>query len=333
MEAVFFTEGGKNLGLGHLTRCISLAQAFAEKEIISKFVVSADSSVRSILKDYQPHYLDWTRGSQNLHEHLNAKNIAVIDSYSADITIYQKIKQLARMSIYFDDFNRLRYPAGIVINGSLSANTIPYPSTEKVYYLLGPMYQPVRKSFWILKTKHHKSSVKTLFLSCGGGDPHQLTPKLVEFVSRHYPGLLIVTIISESFQNPEMKQSSFNDKIRSLFAPSEKRLCQVMQNCDLAITAAGQTLFELAAAGVPPIVIGTAQNQENNINSWLNTDFIEFAGWWNDKKLMSSLKLYLDKLISDRSIRERKSRIGQHVIDGQGSHRIVEKVLKYVRNN
>jgi spore coat polysaccharide biosynthesis predicted glycosyltransferase SpsG len=333
MKAVFFTEGGKKIGLGHLTRCIALAQAFTEKRITSTFIICADSSVRDLLLPYQTQYLDWRKNFQNIYEFVHEEDIAVIDSYSADFTIYQQIQHSAKTSIYFDDYNRISYPAGMVINGSLAAPSIPYPPTKNIGYLLGRLYQPMRKSFWSLNAKQTQPSVKNLFLSCGGSDSHHLTPKLIKFLAWHYPAIRIIAVISKSFRHQRTNQPSINDKVQYLFAPSEERLSLAMQNCDLAITAAGQTLYELAASGLPPIVIGEAENQEHNIDSWLNTGFIEFAGWWNDKNLMTSLKRSMDDLVADPVLRDKKSRIGQQEIDGKGSNRIVEKALEYVRKN
>jgi len=333
MKAVFFTEGGKKYGLGHLTRCIALAQAFTEKRLTSTFIVCADPSVRDLLLPYQTQYLDWTKNFQGINEFIHGQDIAVIDAYSADFTIYQQIQHAAKTSIYFDDYNRISYPAGIVINGSPAALSIPYPPVKKICYLLGPLYQPLRKSFWSLRSKQTQPAVKNLFLSCGGSDSHHLTPRLIKFLARHYPAIQIIAVISKSFRHPRTNQPSINDQVQYLFAPAEERLSQAMQNCDLAITAAGQTLYELAASGLPPIVIGEVENQDNNINSWLNTGFIEFAGWWNDKNLMTSLKRMMYNLIADPGLRDKKSRIGQQEIDGQGSNRIVEKALEYVRKN
>jgi len=42
MKVFIITEGGKNIGFGHITRCLSLYQAFEEKEIIPEFILNSD---------------------------------------------------------------------------------------------------------------------------------------------------------------------------------------------------------------------------------------------------------------------------------------------------
>ena len=51
MKVVIVTEGGKDIGFGHITRCISLYQAFEERGIIPEFIVSGDTTVASLLKE------------------------------------------------------------------------------------------------------------------------------------------------------------------------------------------------------------------------------------------------------------------------------------------
>ena len=40
MKVFIITEGGKNIGFGHITRCLSLYQAFEEKGILPKFIIN-----------------------------------------------------------------------------------------------------------------------------------------------------------------------------------------------------------------------------------------------------------------------------------------------------
>jgi len=40
LKAFIITEGSKNIGFGHITRCISLYQAFEERGIIPEFIIN-----------------------------------------------------------------------------------------------------------------------------------------------------------------------------------------------------------------------------------------------------------------------------------------------------
>ena len=70
-----------------------------------------------------------------------------------------------------------------------------------------------------------------------------------------------------------------------------------MGQVDLAVSAAGQTLYELAQMGVPTIAIQVADNQKDNIEGWLKAGFIHFAGEWDDAKLVENLTVYPNKAL------------------------------------
>lgn len=50
--------------------------------------------------------------------------------------------------------------------------------------------------------------------------------------------------------------------------PDAERMKDVMAGSDLAISAAGQTLYELARIGLPTIAIAVARDQLGNVEGW-----------------------------------------------------------------
>lgn len=87
MDVVILTEGGKDFGYGHVARCSSLYQAFEYHDIVPKFIVSGDESVKSILSDIDVDIVDWLNDFSIFY---NA-DIVIIDSYHADLDFYNKI--------------------------------------------------------------------------------------------------------------------------------------------------------------------------------------------------------------------------------------------------
>ena len=63
-----------------------------------------------------------------------------------------------------------------------------------------------------------------------------------------------------------------------------------------------------------------------NINDLNKTNFIEYAGQWNDKNIYDKIKKLIDGL-QGSDIRREKMKIGRNLIDGYGSVRIVNYLL------
>ena len=64
-------------------------------------------------------------------------DIIFVDLYTADYNLYEKISNMVKTAIYFDDVIRANYPRGFVLNGAILAEQMLYPKRKEVTYLLG----------------------------------------------------------------------------------------------------------------------------------------------------------------------------------------------------
>lgn len=96
---------------------------------------------------------DWLNDRETLFATIKNADIVLIDSYLADYDLYEKISNLVKTAVYFDDDMRINYPKGFVVNGAVFAEQMPYPKRKGVTYLLGSLYAPFRKEFWNVPEK------------------------------------------------------------------------------------------------------------------------------------------------------------------------------------
>ena len=329
MNVVILTEGGKDYGFGHVARCGSIYQAFQYYNVFPKFLVNGDESVNSILSDIKVEILDWTK-DYFLSSHAD---IVIIDSYFADLDFYNKLYEEVPLVVYIDDNNRLDYPKGIVVNGTLDISNMNYSQRSTIRYLVGNEFIPLRKDFWNVSKLKINESIKDILITLGGNDLRNLTPKILKLLNDNLPEVNKKVIIADSFNNIQEIESLKNDTIELIYSPNSNELIDVMSSVDLAISASGQTLYELACMGIPTIAIGIIDNQKNNIKNWINQGFIEYAGCWNEKELFNTI---LDKInyLQDKNIRQNKKELGVNAVDGKGSLKIVKNVLnEFYHNN
>ena len=329
MNVVILTEGGKNYGFGHVARCSSIYQAFQYYNVFPKFLVNGDESVNSILSDIKVEILDWTNDCSLTYH----ADIVVIDSYFADLDFFNKLCEDVPLVVYIDDNNRLDYPKGIVVNGTLDISNMNYSQRNTIRYLTGNEFIPLRKDFWNVSKLKINESIKDILITLGGNDLRNLTPKILKLLNDNLPEVNKKVIIADSFNNIQEIESLKNDTVELIYSPNSKEIIDVMSSADLAISASGQTLYELACIGIPTIAIGIIDNQKNNIKNWINQGYIEYAGCWNEKKLLNNI---LDKInyLQDKNIRQNKKELGINAVDGKGSLKIVKNVLnEFYHNN
>ncbi len=322
MQVNFLTEGGKDFGYGHITRCSSIFQAFEHYNIFPKFIVKGDESIKSVIPDIDVEIDDWL----NDFSLLSKADIVVIDSYFADLEFYKILSNKVPLVVYMDDNNRLEYPKGVVVNGTLDTSNMNYFQRENIRYLIGNEFIPLRKDFWDIPKLKINDSIVNILITMGGNDLRNLTPKILKLLIDNYPDVNKKVIIADSFKNIQEIESLKNEYVEFIYSPDSCKLIDTMSSVDLAISASGQTLYELACIGVPTIAIGIIDNQKNNIKNWINQGFVEYAGCWDDKNLFHNVLNKIEYL-QNKNIRQDKKLLGIQAVNGRGSLNIVRNVL------
>lgn len=326
MQVLIITEGSLRIGFGHVTRCASLYQAFEERGIIPKFIVNGDETIQNFLDGNNCYIFNWINEQERLFELIEDADMAIIDSYMADYVFYERVSKATKTAVYIDDNKRMNYPEGIVINGSIYAEEINYPQKNDVNYLLGSQYIPLRKTFWEVQDKKIKEHIKSIMITFGGDDMRNMTPRVLGLMVRDYPELTKNVIIGKGFQNIKEIEGLKDSKTDLKYFPDAEGIKKVMLESDMAISAGGQTLYELARVGVPTIAIAVADNQMNNIRGWQKAGFIEYAGWWEDEALPRQIEKNLE-LLQSSALRDKMSKVGRSFVNGQGARKVVQEMI------
>lgn len=322
-----FTEGGKTKGFGHISRCISIAEAF--KNIIPKadicFYLNADNSVEKIIpKEFKIIYLDFASSDFKSEKYVSKSDIVLIDSYEANLDFYINISELAGLSAYIDDYKRIDYPEGVLINGSIGAEKLDYKVCSKLELLVGSEFAYIRKEF--AETDRHiiNQDLSTVLVSFGANDLRGLTIPVLQKIKKF--DFNTIVLLTDAMSNIEEIKALENDKTEILINANAKQIRDAMLNCDLGIIAAGQTLFEAVITGLPIISVMIVDNQINNVKFFQEKNLILHAGNYDDPFLLENIEKQINE-IRGHSIRKDLSERMKKAIDGKGSKRISKRLL------
>lgn len=327
MRIFILTEGGGNIGFGHITRCLALYEALENKGVNSKLVVMGDKAVVSALEYAQYEIFDWIGDIKRLLRVIMPDDVVIIDSYLAPKSIYRRVSDAAQEIICFDDNKRIDYPGGVVVNGSVGALNMRYPKYPGGRNMVGPQYALLRKEFSSVPGKKIRKYIKNVMITFGGEDRRNLTPKVAALVKEIFPRATLMVAIGREFKNETQINKACGDRAEYIHAPDAKTMKSIMHRSDIAFSAGGQTLNELARVGVPTVAVAVADNQMRNISGWKERGFIEYAGRWNDKSLMRRIAVAARVLEGGRA-RASHSDAGRSSIDGKGPSRIAASILE-----
>ncbi|MEM1874192.1 MAG: hypothetical protein QXP51_01155 [Candidatus Hadarchaeales archaeon] len=322
-NVVFFTEGGENAGFGHITRCRALSDAFEEVGRETTFVVKGDEKIVKFL-NRDVVLENWIDDFETFKSFLSSADLVVIDSYLASLDHYRWASELKRC-LFVDDFRRLDYPPkSIVLNGSIYAEKLRYPKRKGVRYLLGSKFAPLRRAFWEVEEKVVNPEIEKIFVSFGLNDTRRLIPSVVKTLSEKFPQCELCVVVDP--QSPSGKKLlSMDLKNVKIFGNlSAEEMKELVLECDVAVSAGGQTTYELARVGVPSVLIAVAENQLLNCKGWQGAGFAYYVGFAGSENTLRKIIEHLKKL-EDEKIRSKMSKIGRKYVDGQGARRVVKE--------
>jgi len=327
-KVVIFTEGSSTIGFGHITRCLSLAQALTLKGIEVLFVLGGDEWALKLVEEVG--FKGIPVGDLNKVKDFPEGEGAFVDSYLAGEEFYKKLSQRYKVKVYLDDYFRLDYPDGYILN-YIPALEVP-PKYKNKPLLWGEKYHLLRKPFWDVPKKETRQKVEEILITFGGDDLRNMSLKVAKTVLENIEGIRLNIVVGGGFKNKHLleelpKQNP--ERVRLFYNLTAEGMRDLMLRSDLAVSAGGQTLFELARVGLPVVPIGVAENQLNNLEGFKKLGFLKDYLWWEDKNLEEKLLTEIEKLLPQKE-RVKISNLGREIIDGKGALRVAEFFEKHL---
>lgn len=355
LNIAFRADGGKNIGMGHIMRCLSLARAFKEKGHKVYFFSTLDEGVEKVRQDNfdvirlpsakqetegffygnPAHLTDEARNIIRLL-HKYQIDVLLIDAYNVSEKYFLALKPHVSRLVYIDDVNKFPYPVDVVINGNITGEYLGYRKySEKQIFLLGLRYNMIRAEFSNLPPRVVKKKVEEIMITTGGADPYNTTCKLLNTLlsTVQLNRLRFNVLVGSGFTNcrdlVELRKRHNNVFLyaNSVLAESfpdivYSEVSSIMLRSDLAISAGGSTLYELAACGTPAMAVILADNQEFIVRKMDELGYVKSLGWYDrlDNVLVANT---VNDMVNNYQERKEMSSKGQRLLDGKGTERIV----------
>jgi len=324
---LFRTNGGKETGLGHVMRCLSLAKALSVKCSEEAVIFRTNEEIRTLITengfDFQPS----EKYTQQEAEVIRAQNPKMIlfDSYLADTDYLRTIKQNVLL-VQFDDNNDIYTPvvADVVINGNIHAQNLEYESeTKKAKLLLGPEYLIMREEYQ-KSIKEKKGN--GIMITTGGSDFLNLMPKFIKALKdTEFQKRIIIGPAYTEEQIERIKRLTDRDQLVELvYKP--KSLKKHIMDSEIVITAAGSTVYEVLRLKRIPIIFTLADNQKKIATALVKEKVVSLG----DYKEIEFEKEFIIKRIESAKKSENNYSDLYELFDGKGVFRVVEEINNLV---
>lgn len=336
---LFRADGNEKLGTGHIMRCLSIADAFRRAGKACAFVLAEDAPAELIksrgheVRVLGTDHRDMESELEKLTELIAPAELVIVDSYYVTKNYLRWLRSRVRTA-YIDDLADFAYPVDTLINYNIYADRGLY---ERLYaaeeeklpqLILGTEYAPLRPEFRQLPPVRIKEKCTDILISTGGADPVGLGLKTAGYISEKCSGsplryhLLIGALNRDKAEIEKTAAQSENIEVHYNVA----RMSELIRRCDIAVSAAGSTLYEICACGVPMMTYTLADNQLPGAKGFAERGLAPCLGDLRDAKDLSPCFKLLDKLSRDFTMRSEISERMRRLVDGLGADRICSRL-------
>ncbi len=149
-KIIFRANSSPETGMGHISRCLALAEMLNEKYTCSlvsnTHPATLSEEVNSVFSNTM-YFEQSGENDQDFQESLTENDIVVLDGYNFDTNYQKNIKAKGALLVCIDDLAEMHFVADAVINHAGIANMAMYSTEPYTRLYLGLDYAIIRKAF------------------------------------------------------------------------------------------------------------------------------------------------------------------------------------------
>lgn len=275
MKVWFRVDASSEMGIGHLMRCLALAQLLDEVGIEVCFYVKDETRAIALSRhdwigkiQVVPDSLTYTQEIDWIASQCGFDEVSafVLDGYQFSAEYRETLKHVlskkARLVLFDDTNNSGPLFADVVINSADNADLLNYKQTAPDALLcLGTDYRVLRREFSILP-QHAFLRRNSLSIMRGGSDVNNLSIQILKGLDEvGFDGPIRVLTGAAYPNNQELDALIKSSSLTIQHLPNCQQVAEVFCSSRLAISAAGSSQFELLACSTPSILLTVADNQ------------------------------------------------------------------------
>ncbi len=329
MKLVIRADATAQMGTGHLMRCLALGQAVKDRggEVVFVTHTVSDALLQKIKKEFRTYTLPGITARDAALQIFSQENPdwVVLDGYHFDDEYQKAVKKAGFKLLCIDDYAPLgHYYADIVLNQNYGAEKLKYTAEPYMRILAGTRYALLRREF--LKYADFNREIpdiaKKILVTMGGADAENHTLKVLQALMLIDEPLQIKVIIGASNPHYEsISEEAGKEKHDIELLRAVEDMAPLMAWADLAISAGGSTVWELAFMGLPSLLGIVADNQENAVTALADSGVFISLGWLKEKTL-NEIVVHIGAFIRNKELRETSSLKAKTIVDSKGGERI-----------
>jgi UDP-2,4-diacetamido-2,4,6-trideoxy-beta-L-altropyranose hydrolase len=366
LSVTFRVDASREIGTGHVMRCLTLANALHERGASCQFICREhEGNLLDLIRSYghqaiglpydesackdegkfckaNSPYASWLGAEEecDAQQTLVALDGAmadwmIVDHYAIGFRWEGVLRHACRHLMVIDDLADRNHDCDVLLDQNWFAeqtltrydNLVPSDCLK----LLGPRYALLRPEYAQLRQTMHPrdGSVRHLLVFMGGGDPDNQTAKVLESLEQFDLTCFAVDVVmGVNHPNADGIALWVAEHPEATLHQGLPSLAGLMAEADLMIGAGGSTTWERMCLGLPSIVIGIAANQMTTNLALMQAGYITFVGHMDFVSSSDIAKAIRQCIDHPNLMQEQRLRM-QELVNGSGAARLVNLLLNW----
>ncbi len=336
LTALFRCDGNEEIGLGHLYRCLALADELREQHGVGvSFAMSHGPVGFELIEKAQ-----YTVAQKHDGEDEAAWFKCLVEADVPDLIVIdvrtglskksvQGLKATGTTIVAIDDGSERRLASDMVFYP-------PVPQVERFDWTAFSGDKYVGWEWTVIRSRFARqlqsvaNENPTVLVTMGGSDPAGMTEKAMAALNLLKGAFTTVVVLGPSFtRTKEVEAYALSMNRQFEIQKNVDDIKAVMARSDLAVASFGVTAYELAALGVPAIYLCLTKDHAESASAFVKEGMAVSLGVHDDVSV-EGLAEKVRELLGDKEKRTVISQKAASMVDGLGARRIAEAMVKRI---
>jgi UDP-2,4-diacetamido-2,4,6-trideoxy-beta-L-altropyranose hydrolase len=316
MKVIFRTDASVSIGIGHVMRCLTLAEALKERGAECRFIcreqeghlleeirqrgfdaygVSLAAELAEPASSHAKQYpgesawlgADWATDAAQTKVGAGGTAVdwVIVDHYALDARWERAIRSICKRLMVIDDLADRQHDCDVLLDQNF------YRDQDQRYQgllpkqcktLLGPAYVLLRPEFENARQglRARDGIVKRMVVFFGGSDPKSQTRTVLAALKKmNTPDISVDVVVGHTNSNRHSIQVLCDQLPGVTYHCNVSNMAELIVNADLGIGAGGSAMWERCYLGLPTITVVFAKNQVRTTEDVAQLGAIEYLGW------------------------------------------------------
>jgi spore coat polysaccharide biosynthesis protein SpsF len=320
-------DGGHAQGLGHVVRCLAIARELRERYSAAvRFAVGGDEAAFALVRAEDFPIVAAKPGGLAALVAGSPPDVALVDLRTPfDEAEFEALRRVHCRIAVLDDPGERRLHADLAFYPPSGARLDWRSAVGE--RLIGFDWIPLRRQF-APPPPRRLSEPKLALIIGGGSDPANIGYRFLASAARALPNTWHIAMVigPAAAEDPRIEDMARLLGPRLSLERQVGDMAALMARADLALASFGMSAYELAAVGVPMLLLCLSEDHARSAVSLAENGAAEILGLAQRVK-DGAIDRAIARLASDDAQREELGRKARRLVNGAGARRIAERLV------